>query len=176
MPPDLDQLLTQATQSPDQFWALVDALRAAAEKDPSLLVTFARHANKVARKAAAAAGGGNLNPYVLDALVALASDPEYDVRQELAYTVKNHPDWPMDRAVETLLNDIDPNTRQSAAWACQTRAALLPELLQRFGAEEDTWVRSEIAHVLGGCSAREVVPVLFERLGKDADVGVQQAC
>src|SRR4051794_31293828 len=107
MPPELDQLLTQATQNPDQFWGLVDALRAAAQEDPGLLVTFARHANKVARKAAAAAGGGNFNPDVLEALAALASDPEYDVRQELAYAVKNHADWPMDRAVEILLNDID---------------------------------------------------------------------
>jgi hypothetical protein len=54
MSPDIDALLEQACRDPDPFWQLVDALRAAAEHDPGVLAGWARAANKVARRAAAA--------------------------------------------------------------------------------------------------------------------------
>ncbi len=130
----------------------------------------------MARRAAAAAGGGNANPYVIEALTALAADPEFDVRQELAYACKNFPHWPMAPAIERLLADADSNTRQAAAWAAQNHPTLVAPLLVRLAAEDDTWVRSEVAHVLAGCPPRQVMAGLLERIGKDPDVGVQQAC
>jgi ATP-dependent Clp protease ATP-binding subunit ClpC len=176
MDAELDDLLKNACRNLDQLWQLVDALRHAAEADPAVLVRFARSENKVARRAAASAGAGNTNPYVQEALTALAADPELEVRQELAYACKNHPDWPMPGALERLLTDPDTNTRQVAAWASQRHAGLLPRLLERLAAEEDVWVRSEVAHVLAGCPARDVVPGLLARLGDDSDLSVQQAC
>src|SRR5437868_4399845 len=103
MSAELDDLLRQASRNPDQFWSLVDALREAGEQAPGILAGFARSTNKLARRAAAAAGGGNANPYVIEILTALATDPEFDVRQELAYACKNHPQWPMAPALERLL-------------------------------------------------------------------------
>jgi ATP-dependent Clp protease ATP-binding subunit ClpC len=176
MSAELDDLLRQAARNPDQFWSLVDALRETAEQDPGVLAGFARSSNKLARRAAAAAGGGNANPYVIEVLAALASDPEFDVRQELAYACKNHPHWPMAPALERLLADADSNTRQAAAWAAQQHPSLVPNLLDRLSAEDDTWVRSEVAHVLAGCPPQQVVASLLDRIGKDPDAGVQQAC
>src|SRR5438105_4456987 len=139
MSAELDELLQKACRNIDQLWQLVDALRHAATTDPAVLVRFARSENKVARRAAASAGAGNTNPYVQEALTALAGDPELEVRQELAYACKNCPDWPMVRALERLLTDPDPNTRQVAAWASQKHAGLVHRLLDRLAAEEDAW-------------------------------------
>jgi ATP-dependent Clp protease ATP-binding subunit ClpC len=176
MSAELDQLLLEASRNPEHFWHLVDALRAAAEEDPGILVAFARSDNKVARRAAATAGGGNDNSYVVEALTSLAADPEGEVRQELAYACKNNSRWPMIQAVKQLLDDSDANTRQAAVWAAQQHPSLLCNLLERLWLEDDTWVRSEVAQVLAGCPGREVVAGLLDRLGKDSDAGVQQAC
>src|SRR3954470_10902938 len=107
MSPELEKGLADATHNPDQFWPLVAALRDAGEVDPAVIVLFARHPNKVARRAAAAAGAGNSNPYVVEVLASLADDAEFDVRQELAYALKNHRSWPMEGAVAKLLSDSD---------------------------------------------------------------------
>lgn len=173
----LTQLLANAAVNPDAFWPLVEALRTAAAVDPALLVEFARAPERLRRRAAAAAGGGTTDSAALTALRALARDPEPEVRQELAYALKNYPYWAgMDEAVETFLNDPDVNLRQPAAWAAQKRPGLLPRLFQRLHAEEDPWVRSELGNVLAGCPAREALPELLTRLGKESDAGVQQAC
>lgn len=174
---DLSRLLTNAKSNPDAFWPLVEALRLAAGADPSLLVTFARSPNKIERKAAAAAGGGQTDPAVVDALVKLASDLEFDVRQELGYNLKNWPNWvEMDAAVATLLTDFDINIRQNAVWTAQRRPALVPKLLNRLHDEEDLWVRSEIGHALGNCPPLATLGALVAHLAKEADIGVQQAC
>src|SRR5262245_33498290 len=115
MHPDLQRLLDQARLSPDAFWPLVDALRLAVAADPSLLITLARSAVKVERKAVAAACGGQTDPAILAVLVPLASDQELEVRQELGYNLKNWPSWTqMDAAIEKLLTDFDTNIRQNA--------------------------------------------------------------
>src|SRR5579884_843475 len=125
---DLVRLLENATENPDAFWPLVDALRAAAERDAVVLVEFARAASRVQRRAAAAAGAGR----EVAALGELAYDPENEVRQELAFALKNFPHWPgMDATVETLLLDTQSGIRQTAAWACQHRSALWPLLCRR---------------------------------------------
>jgi ATP-dependent Clp protease ATP-binding subunit ClpC len=174
---DLLQLVQNAKNNPDAFWPLVDALRLASSGDPFLLVTFARSPHKIERKAAAAACGGQTDHAVVDALLKLAADPEYDVRQEFGYNLKNWSSWvEMDPAVETLLRDFDINIRQNAAWAAQHRERVHPALIQRLTDEADPWVRSEIGHVLGGCSALSTLVPLLSQLAKDSDVGVQQAC
>jgi ATP-dependent Clp protease ATP-binding subunit ClpC len=174
---DLKQLVTNAKSNPEAFWPLVEALRLAASRDPSLLLNFARSSSKIERKAAAAACGGQSDSAIVTALVHLAADAQIEVRQELGYNLKNWPDWSaMDAAVEKLMGDLDVNIRQNAAWAAQRRPALLPKLLKRLHEEEDLWVRSEIAHVLGGCSAVAALPDLLTQLSQDVDTGVQQAC
>lgn len=174
---DLHQLLNSAKSNPDAFWPLVDALRLAASGDPFLLLTFARSPNKVERRAAASACGGQTDPAIVAAILKLASDPELEVRQELGYNLKNWPNWvESDAALEKLLTDFDINIRQNAVWAAQRRAGLLPALVKRLHSEEDAWVRSEIGHVLGGCPPRSVLLDLFTRIGRDSDTGVQQAC
>src|SRR5437764_680667 len=117
---NLQQLVNNARSNPDAFWPLVDALRANLAADASLLVAFARSLNKIERKAAAAACGGQTDPGIVAALLPLASDTESEVRQELCYNLKNWPSWTeMDPAIEKLLSDVDTNLRQNAAWASQ---------------------------------------------------------
>jgi ATP-dependent Clp protease ATP-binding subunit ClpC len=174
---ELAYLLDNALANADGFWPLVDALRNEAAYDAAVLIEFARAASRLQRRAAIAAGAGSVLLDVCAALRALARDPELEVRQELAYSLKNYPDWPiMDAAVEVLLLDANNGVRQSAAWACQRRSALWPLLRQRLHAEEDPWVRGEIAHVLGTCPPRTALPDLLTRLSKDGDVNVQQNC
>jgi ATP-dependent Clp protease ATP-binding subunit ClpC len=174
---DLNQLVHNARHNPDAFLPLVDALRLAISSDPFVLLAFARSPSKIERKAAAAACGGQTDPVLVQALVKLASDSEIEVRHELGYNLKNWPTWvEMDAAVEKLLSDADANLRQNAAWAAQRRPALLPILLKRLHDEDDLWIRSEIAHVLGGCPPHAVLGDLLQQLGKDIDTSVQQAC
>ncbi len=174
---DLQRLLQKARLDPDAFWPLVDALRLAVAADPALLITLARSAAKIERKAAAAACGGQTEPSIVETLRTLADDPEIEVRQELGYNLKSWPAWTaMDGAIERLLADFDVNIRQNAVWTAQNRPGLLPTLLRRLREEHDLWVRSEIGHALGGCPANTVLPDLMQQLARDADVGVQQAC
>src|ERR1043166_1008194 len=167
---DLLQLVQNAKTNPDAFWPLVDALRLAVSGDPFLLLPFARSANKIERKAAAAVCGGQTDRGIIDALIKLAGDPEIEVRQELGYNLKNWPDWAdMNPAIEKLMTDRDLNIRQNAAWASKHRAPLLPNLIKRLHEEEDLWVRSEIGHVLGGCPGQMTLLDLLGRLAKDSD-------
>jgi ATP-dependent Clp protease ATP-binding subunit ClpC len=173
----LQTLVANAKTSPDGFWPLVDALRLAVVDEPQLLVAFARSPNKIERKAAAAACGGQDDPAIVGVLIGLAGDVELEVRQELCYQLKNWPSWSaMDPALERLLCDADINIRQNAAWAAQRRPGLTVVLLERLRIEDDPWVRSEIGHVLGDAPARSVLAPLLTRLAQDVDQGVQQAC
>ena len=174
---DLNQLVANAKHNPDAFWPLVEALRLAVIGDPFLLLTFARSAHKIERRAAAAVCGGQTDLTIIGALLNLATDPETEVRQELGYNLKNWPNWiALDAAVEKLLTDYDINIRQNAVWTAQPRPALLPALLTRLRDDQDPWVRSEVGHALGSCPAAATLPELLARVSLDADLGVQQAC
>ena len=151
---NLNQLVANAKTSPDAFWPLVDALRLAASGDPFVLLTFARSPNKVERKAAAAACGGQTDPAIVAALVNLAADAEIEVRIELGYNLKNWPRWSeIGPAIEKLLTDFDINIRQNAVWAVFRIGPFFSTSSSSASRRKDLWVCSEIALVLGGCPA-----------------------
>ncbi|MBI3410010.1 MAG: AAA family ATPase [Planctomycetes bacterium] len=175
---ELQKLLEQARivqNQPDSFHRLADMLRLQSKDDTGILVEFAQSADDLQRRAAISAAAGRTEPEVIAAMAALANDPLPFVRQSLAFALTDYSTWPMNEAVEALLSDSDANVRQAAIWAAKPRAAVTASLVKRLEVEESNWIRTDIANALADCDHRLALPALFNRLGKDADPGVQQA-
>ena len=160
----------------DLFQQLVTELRARSHQHPEILVEFAAAPEEICRRAAIQAAAGRTEKIVVDAITALAGDPLPYVRQSLAYALTDNPTWPMDVAAEQLLSDHDSNVRQAAVWCVSCRPSLVGSLLKRLHAEDNAWVRGEVANALSYGPPRTVLPDLMTRLAEDVDTGVQQAC
>lgn len=172
----LNNLIELARKGQDIFQQLVEELRLRSGNDPGLLVQFARSPDEVCRRAAiaVAVSSGRNESQILEAIAALADDPFPFVRQSLAYSLQDYPNWPLEHIAEKLLADPDVNVRQAAVWCVRTRTRLTARLLERLAVEDSPWIRSETANALANSPPREVVPALMKLLAEDPDAGVQQ--
>lgn len=173
----LEKLVEEARSGQHESWQrLVEALRGQAGKDPRILVEFAQAADELMRRVAITAAGllQCTDTGVLAVLERLSRDPQFPVRQQLVFALQDFPSWPADMLARNLLHDAEVTIRQGAVWACKARPGCHPDLVERFRADDSSFVRQDLATALMDLDSPLAMPALLVGLAEDVDPFVQQ--
>ena len=150
--------------------ALIAAVRAADDIDSGVVVAMLQSPFTQFRHAGLDAARGRHEPDVTAAVVALAADQKWKVRQDLASLVLEHPDdAELAPALEKLLEDDDEDVRGRAVEAAAKRPAFHARLARDLE-DEVVWdVRRAIVIALRRVAAEIALPPLLEALSKVGD-------
>lgn len=171
------ELLDKATTGDaEALTRLVEALRAAADSDPALLLETARSPHPVMRQAVVRVAAQRKEAPALQAVALLARDAALEVRRTLAETLGRATPGHLDDVVVQLLQDDESEIRYLAVQAARSRPLLEAALAAQITREDDDLVRQAIARVLLHATHATVLPALVTTLAQDETRAVAEAC